>query len=60
MDKVAKGMTEAGRRAAGKPPLAEEKSSGISAKLKEGAQRTAEKIGQGMESMGQKLKDAAR
>jgi hypothetical protein len=56
MDKVAKGMSEAGRKAMGKQPEAEPQ--GMTGKVKEWTREAGEKVGDAAKATGQKLKDA--
>ena len=60
MDKVAKGMSEAGRQAQGYCPDTEKKPEGLGDKVKDLAKGTAQKVGEGLKSAGQKIKDTTR
>ncbi len=60
MDKVAKGMSEAGREAAGCAAKPEKEPESLGEKVKDIAKDAAQKVGEGLKATGQKIKDAAR
>jgi hypothetical protein len=60
MDRVAKGMSEAGRQAKVEHEDSQHKDKGMVEKAKEMAKGTAAKVGECMTNTGQKLQEAAR
>jgi hypothetical protein len=59
MDQVAKGMTEAGRRADGLPPRTEQPSEKLTDKAKDVAKSAVKMAGDVLKTTGQKLKEVA-